>query len=125
MVKIGPKPQPPLRRLEARSSTNSDRRRLAIRAEVDGVRGIAFRTATRFSCNRKRPAARALFPDVVANLERLPSKSFVLDGELRHFGQRSSLSFDELQLRLHPAASRGAEACCGASGSFIVFDLLA
>jgi ATP-dependent DNA ligase len=61
---------------------------------------------------------------VVANLERLPSKRFVLDGELA-IPVGDALSFDELQLRLHPAASRVQKLAAAHPALFIVFDLLA
>ena len=51
-----------------------------------------------------QPLAR-YFPDVVANVAKLRQQQFVLDGELV-IPVGGALSFDELQLRLHPAASR-------------------
>jgi hypothetical protein len=45
------------------------------------------------------------FPDMVAQIQGLEAKRFVLDGELV-IPIGDVLSFDELQLRLHPAASR-------------------
>jgi ATP-dependent DNA ligase len=52
------------------------------------------------------------------------SQRFVLDGELAIPVGRA-LSFDELQLRLHPAASRVAKLAKAHPAIFIVFDLLA
>src|SRR6185503_12475768 len=72
----------------------------------DGFRCIAFRDGAKVYLQSKagQPLAR-YFPDVVEALARLPSNKFVIDGELAiPIGSR--LSFDELQLRLHPAASR-------------------
>jgi ATP-dependent DNA ligase len=61
---------------------------------------------------------------VVAQLEQLPSKRFVLDGELA-IPIGNALSFDELQLRLHPAASRVQKLAAAHPALLIVFDLLA
>ncbi|HLW34037.1 MAG TPA: ATP-dependent DNA ligase, partial [Chthoniobacterales bacterium] len=49
---------------------------------------------------------------------------FVLDGELA-IPLNGALSFDELQLRLHPAASRVAKLAAAHPALFIGFDLLA
>ena len=56
-------------------------------------------------------------------LAKLPAKNFVLDGELA-IPVNGALSFDELQLRLHPAASRVAKLAAAHPAIFIVFDLL-
>ena len=91
----------------------------------DGFRCIAFRDGDNIFLQSKsgQPLAR-YFPDVVATLERLPSKRFVLDGELA-IPAGNALSFDELQLRLHPAASRVQKLAAAHPALFIVFDLLA
>jgi ATP-dependent DNA ligase len=54
----------------------------------------------------------------------VPAGSFVLDGELA-IPVDGKLSFDELQLRLHPAASRVQKLANSHPAIFIVFDLLA
>jgi ATP-dependent DNA ligase len=91
----------------------------------DGFRCIAFRDGAKVFLQSKagQPLAR-YFPDVVAHLERLPSKRFVLDGELA-IPVEDALSFDELQLRLHPAASRVQKLAAAHPALLIVFDLLA
>src|SRR5262249_46944302 len=53
-----------------------------------------------------------------------PQQKFVLDGELV-IPISSELSFDELQLRLHPAASRVQKLAATHPAVYIVFDLLA
>ena len=91
----------------------------------DGFRCIAFRDNTEIFLQSKagQPLAR-YFPDVAAALLRLSAKKFVVDGELViEVGRR--FSFDELQLRLHPAASRVAKLAAAHPATFIVFDLLA
>src|SRR5436309_95657 len=72
----------------------------------DGFRCIAFREGEQIYLQSKagQPLAR-YFPDIAGPLARLPATYFVLDGELV-VPVSGALSFDELQLRLHPAASR-------------------
>src|SRR2546421_3112681 len=90
----------------------------------DGFRCLAFRRGKDIYLQSKsgQPLAH-YFPDIVAALARLPAKKFVLDGELVvDVGGR--FSFDELQLRLHPAASRVQKLAAAHPATFIVFDLL-
>jgi len=54
----------------------------------------------------------------------LPQQQFVLDGELV-IPIGGALSFDELQLRLHPAASRVQKLAAAHPAVYILFDLLA
>ncbi len=91
----------------------------------DGFRCIAFRDGEKVFLQSKagQPLAR-YFPDVVAALQQLPAKRFVLDGELA-IPVGGALVFDELQLRLHPAASRVQKLAAAHPALFIVFDLLA
>src|SRR6476646_303315 len=91
----------------------------------DGFRCIAFRDGAKVFLQSKagQPLAR-YFPDIVEALERLPAKRFVLDGELA-IPVKGALIFDELQLRLHPAASRVQKLAAAHPALFIVFDLLA
>src|SRR5436305_8210860 len=91
----------------------------------DGFRCIAFRDGDKVFLQSKagQPLAR-YFPDVVEALQRIPAKRFVLDGELA-IPVKGALVFDELQLRLHPAASRVQKLAAAHPALFIVFDLLA
>ena len=91
----------------------------------DGFRCIAFRDGDKIFLQSKagQPLAR-YFPDVVDALERIRAKRFVLDGELA-IPVKGALVFDELQLRLHPAASRVQKLAAAHPALFIVFDLLA
>src|SRR5437763_6108896 len=91
----------------------------------DGFRCIAFRDGEKVFLQSKagQPLAR-YFPDVVEALQRIPAKRFVLDGELA-IPVKGALVFDELQLRLHPAASRVQKLAAAHPALFIVFDLLA
>jgi len=94
-------------------------------AKWDGFRCIAFRDKERIYLQSKagQPLAR-YFPDIADALASLPEQEFVLDGELV-IPVRSALSFDELQLRLHPAASRVQKLAKANPAMYIVFDLLA
>jgi ATP-dependent DNA ligase len=91
----------------------------------DGFRCLAFRDRDEIFLQSKngQPLAR-YFPDVVANVAKLPHQQFVLDGELV-IPIGGALSFDELQLRLHPAASRVQKLAAAHPAVYIVFDLLA
>jgi ATP-dependent DNA ligase len=91
----------------------------------DGFRCLAFRNGDEIFLQSKnvQPLAR-YFPDVVENMAQLPQKQFVLDGELV-IPIGGALSFDELQLRLHPAASRVQKLAAANPATYIVFDLLA
>jgi ATP-dependent DNA ligase len=90
----------------------------------DGFRCLAFRRGKDIYLQSKsgQPLAR-YFPDIVDSLSHLPAKKFVLDGELV-IDVDGRFSFDELQLRLHPAASRVQKLAAMHPATFIVFDLL-
>jgi ATP-dependent DNA ligase len=91
----------------------------------DGFRCLAFRDGKNVFLQSKagQPLAR-YFPDVVTQIQALKAGRFVLDGELV-IPIGAALSFDELQLRLHPAASRVQKLAAAHPALFIVFDLLA
>jgi len=91
----------------------------------DGFRCVAFRDGNEIYLQSKagQPLAR-YFPDVVAELRELGAKRFVLDGELV-IPVNGALSFDELQLRLHPAASRVQKLAAAHPAMLVVFDLIA
>jgi ATP-dependent DNA ligase len=91
----------------------------------DGFRCIAFRDGEEIYLQSKAGQRLArYFPDVVDALGSLPQQQFVLDGELV-VPIRGALSFDELQLRLHPAAIRVQKLAKAHPAMYIVFDLLA
>jgi ATP-dependent DNA ligase len=69
-----------------------------------------------------RPMGR-YFPEIVAMLEARHTGPLVADGELV-MRRPGGLSFDELQLRLHPAASRVAKLAAEIPATLILFDLL-
>lgn len=90
----------------------------------DGFRCLAFRDGDEVALQAKsgKPLAR-YFPDMVAALKALPLKRFALDGELA-IPVGATLSFDALQLRLHPAATRVRKLAAETPAIFILFDCL-
>jgi ATP-dependent DNA ligase len=72
----------------------------------DGFRCLAFRRGKKIELQSKagKPLTR-YFPDVIEELEKLRTSHCVLDGEIViPIGNR--LSFNDLLMRIHPAASR-------------------
>lgn len=90
----------------------------------DGFRCLAFRDEERVQLMSKagKPLAR-YFPDVVATLQALSAKPFVLDGEIV-VPVGDTLSFDQLLQRIHPAASRVRALAASFPALFIAFDVL-
>jgi ATP-dependent DNA ligase len=90
----------------------------------DGFRLLAFRDGDEVDLRSKagKPLGR-YFPDVVEALRALKAKRFVLDGEIV-VPVGDTLSFEELQLRLHPAASRVAKLAAAHPAIVVAFDLL-
>jgi ATP-dependent DNA ligase len=90
----------------------------------DGFRCLAFRDGDGVELQSKagQPLGR-YFPEIVAALEQLPEKRFVLDGELV-VPYAGALSFDALQQRIHPAASRVTMLSKSTPAWYLVFDLL-
>jgi len=90
----------------------------------DGFRCLTFRDGDAVFLQSKagEPLER-YFPEVVAAVLALPAKQFVLDGELV-VPQGTSLSFDALLQRIHPAESRVRKLAAETPARLIVFDLL-
>lgn len=90
----------------------------------DGFRCLAFRDGDAVELRSKsgQPLGR-YFPDIVAGLRRVAPPRFVLDGELVILVEGAP-SFEELQLRLHPAASRVEKLAAAHPAKYMVFDLL-
>lgn len=90
----------------------------------DGFRCLAFRDGETFELRSKsgQPLGR-YFPDIVAALLAVAARTFVVDAELVIVVDGAP-SFEELQLRLHPAASRVAKLAAAHPASCRVFDLL-
>ena len=89
-----------------------------------GFRCLARRDGNEVTLTSKsgKPLGR-YFPDVVAMLEGLKEKEFLLDGELI-IPVDDALSFEELQLRLHPAESRVRKLAAAHPAEFMLFDAL-
>lgn len=90
----------------------------------DGFRCLAFRDGDRVDLQSKsgKPLTR-YFPELAAALLAIKPKKFVLDGEIV-IPVDGHLSFDELLMRIHPAASRVLKLSQANPCVFIVFDLL-
>ena len=118
--------KPPLPPMEARSVDEIPSDNVwQYEPKWDGFRCLAFRDGDDIFLQSKtgQPLAR-YFPDVVRALAEVKAKQFVLDGELV-IPIGGALSFDELQLRLHPAASRVNKLAAAHPAMFVAFDLLA
>jgi ATP-dependent DNA ligase len=90
----------------------------------DGFRCIAFRDGDDIELQSKsgRPLAR-YFPEVVDAVRAIGVERVVLDGEIV-LPVEGELSFEHLQLRLHPAESRVRKLAAEIPAILIVFDLL-
>jgi len=90
----------------------------------DGFRCIAFRDGDHVDLQSKsgQPLAR-YFPEVVEALQALPARQFVIDGEIV-VPVKGKFSFDDLLMRIHPAASRVRKLAQETPAKLIVFDLL-
>lgn len=87
----------------------------------DGFRCLVFRFGDPVELrSRSGTALNRYFPEVAGMFAALPVTRFVLDGELVIAGS----SFDTLQQRLHPAASRVARLSKETPATFEAFDCL-
>src|SRR5436305_12057982 len=90
----------------------------------DGFRCLAFRNESRVELRAKsgKPLGR-YFPEIISALEKLQARRFVVDGELL-IPLDGSLSFDALQMRLHPAQSRIQKLSRETPSLLMLFDML-
>jgi ATP-dependent DNA ligase len=90
----------------------------------DGFRCLAFRDGGEVDLRAKsgKPLGR-YFPEMVAALAALPVDRFVIDGELA-IPTHGTLSFDALQMRLHPAERRVRKLAAATPSILILFDCL-
>lgn len=90
----------------------------------DGFRCLAFRGDDEIYLQSKsgQPLTR-YFPDLVRSLHSLSAKQFVLDGEIV-IPVAGRTSFDDLLMRIHPAASRVQKLAAEHPALLVVFDLL-
>ena len=91
----------------------------------DGFRALVFRDGQTVEILSKSGKSLVrYFPEIVALISDIPAERFVLDGELI-LPIRDILSFDALQARLHPAASRIAKLARETPAQLMLFDCLA
>jgi ATP-dependent DNA ligase len=90
----------------------------------DGFRCLAFRDGKKVDLQSKsgKPLTR-YFPELVGTLGKLKATKFVLDGEIV-IPFQEGLSFDQLLMRIHPAASRVKALSEQTPCIFVIFDLL-
>jgi ATP-dependent DNA ligase len=89
----------------------------------DGFRCLAVNAGgeTELYAKSGKPLGR-YFPEVVEMVQNLPGDDFVLDGELA-IPAGDTLSFDALQMRLHPAESRIRKLSRETPALLILFDM--
>ena len=90
----------------------------------DGFRCLALRDGDQIELRAKsgKPLAR-YFPEIVMALRELEPSLFLVDGELA-IPVGETLSFDALQMRLHPAESRIRKLAVETPAVLILFDML-
>ncbi len=91
----------------------------------DGFRCLAFKSGGNVELRAKSGKSLSrYFPDVVAAMQEIAVDRFLVDGELAiPIGE--TLSFDALQMRLHPAESRVRKLAAESPAILILFDCLA
>src|ERR1700735_3142075 len=90
----------------------------------DGFRCLAFKDGGAVELKGKSGTSLGrFFPEVLATLGDLPFERFVVDGELV-IELNGRLTFDALQARLHPAASRIRKLSEETPARLILFDML-
>lgn len=90
----------------------------------DGFRCLAFRRDKEVLLQSKagQPLHR-YFPELVEALANLPQSRFVLDGEIVIYAEKQ-ISFDNLLMRIHPAASRIRKLSSESPATYLCFDML-
>jgi len=118
-------PASPILAMEARQESELPRDEgWQFEPKWDGFRCLALRDGDKIEMlGRSGKSLARYFPEMVEALRALKPKRFILDGELAIPVGRI-LSFEALQLRLHPAASRVNKLAAETPSILIVFDLL-
>jgi ATP-dependent DNA ligase len=90
----------------------------------DGFRCLAFKAGDSVELRAKsgKPLGR-YFPEIVSVISGLAAEGFVVDGELT-IEIEGRLSFDALQMRLHPAESRIRKLASETPARLVLFDML-
>jgi ATP-dependent DNA ligase len=116
---------PPLLPMEAKSADRlPEGENWQFEPKWDGFRCLVFREGSDVELQSKagKPLGR-YFPEVVELVAGLPLDRFVVDGELT-IAIDGALSFEALQMRLHPAQSRVRKLAAATPGRLILFDCL-
>ncbi len=110
--------------MEARTADELPKGPWQFEPKWDGFRCLAFKGGKKVELMAKsgKPLTR-YFPEVAAGLAALPG-DWVRDGELV-IPVGTVLSFDALQMRLHPAESRIRKLAVETPATLVLFDLLA
>lgn len=91
----------------------------------DGFRCLAFKDGDKAWLQAKSGKSLSrFFPEVVAALAAAPPARFIIDGELT-IQTGGALSFEALQMRLHPAQSRIDKLAAETPARLVAFDCLA
>ncbi|HYI65187.1 MAG TPA: ATP-dependent DNA ligase [Allosphingosinicella sp.] len=120
------KPVPPLPPMEAKlADALPEGEGWQFEPKWDGFRCLVFREGEKVELQSKagRPLGR-YFPEVVEMVRTLPEDRFALDGELV-IEVGGNLSFEALQMRLHPARSRIDRLAAETPAKLMLFDCLA
>jgi ATP-dependent DNA ligase len=123
--KLGLPIEPPYPPMEAKSVERlPDGGEYQYEPKWDGFRCLAYRKGQQVILQSKagQPLGR-YFPELVQGLTELDWEKFVLDGEIV-ISQGGHYSFDDLLMRIHPAASRIRKLSEQTPASLLVFDLL-
>ena len=115
-------PFPPMEALAVKQIPTGDQ--WQYEPKWDGFRCLAFRDDQKIDLQSKsgQPLGR-YFPEIAAALLKIKAKEFVLDGEVV-IPSGNGFSFDDLLMRIHPAASRIQKLSKESPATFIIFDLL-
>ena len=113
---------PPIKPMEARVRESWPKGEFAYEPKWDGFRAVAWSDDVRLDSRNQRPLLR-YFPELTEGLESLPSGTVVDAEVVVVIDDRTS--FDSLQLRLHPAASRVDMLAGEIPARLVAFDLLA
>jgi ATP-dependent DNA ligase len=125
-AEVGDLCSPPAAPMEARSADTlpDEPGKWQFEPKWDGFRCLAFRDHDAVELRGKSGTSLSrFFPEVVATLRDLPFERFVVDGELV-IELNGRMTFDALQARLHPAASRIRRLSQETPARLILFDML-
>src|SRR6204780_2302270 len=118
-----PRPAAPMEARSAESLPNEPGK-WQFEPKWDGFRCLAFKDGGAVELKGKSGTSLGrFFPEIVATLLDVPFEQFVVDGELV-IELNGRMTFDALQARLHPAASRIRRLSLETPARLILFDIL-